>query len=160
MSLNDSKFLNVQAEEKPALSCALCDKSFLRSRSLITHIRSHTDKCYLTVHKHIHIGEKPYSCNVCIKCFSSKSCLTNHRRVVHTDKKPFSSNVCSKCFSTRGNLMAHGRVHTGEKPFHCSLCNKSFSQKSTLTSHSYIHSKEKPYSCSVCILVLTHYLYS
>lgn len=41
---------------------------------------------HLKIYMRIHIGKKPYSCNVCLKTFSGNGFLTNRMRI-HTGEK-------------------------------------------------------------------------
>ncbi|KAM4033154.1 uncharacterized protein ACNLHF_020158 isoform 1-T1 [Anomaloglossus baeobatrachus] len=115
---------------------------------------SECGKCFnqksnLVTHLGTHTEEKPYSCSECGKCFADQSWLVRHQRT-HTGEKPFSCSECEKCYKRKSHLLTHQRTHTGEKPFSCSACGKCFADQSLLVRHQRTHTGEKPYSCSEC----------
>uniref|UniRef100_A0A6P7G5L0 Gastrula zinc finger protein XlCGF49.1-like isoform X2 n=1 Tax=Diabrotica virgifera virgifera TaxID=50390 RepID=A0A6P7G5L0_DIAVI len=97
----------------------------------------------------VHPGEKRFACKICNKRFSQSFNLNAHM-VVHTGEKGFACGMCNKQFSRRYDLKRHLRVHTGEKPFACEICNKQFSLIYELKIHLRFHTGEKPFMCNIC----------
>ncbi|KAG8538889.1 hypothetical protein GDO81_021833 [Engystomops pustulosus] len=146
-------------------TCLLCNPSSHKERPIhqdniytqsIDHVGGKMFPCWecgkkaeLRVQHKILMGEKPFSCSECRKCFSSKANLLQHGRI-HTGEKPFRCAECGKCFTWKSSLLDHQRIHTDDPQFRCSECPKSFLHKLSLVKHKRIHTGERPFSCSEC----------
>lgn len=119
-------------------SCPLCNKTFSRKSSLMTHIRNHS-------------AERKFVCTYCHKGFTQAANLRNHERI-HTNDRPYQCVDCGKTFTQITNLNNHRRLHTGERPFVCNEpeCGRSFAQVTNLNNHMKSHHKVQQYCCNVC----------
>lgn len=73
--------------------CKVCDKPFLQSSNLHSHMRMHT-------------GERPFKCNVCPQAFRQITHLKDHMSR-HTGMKPYKCGECGSFFSQRSAVTRH-----------------------------------------------------
>lgn len=70
-----------------------------------------------------------FKCDVCQKCFTTKSSLKEHF-ITHIDYRPFMCKFCTAGFKRRQALQRHLKAqHSTERPFHCDECCKPFSRR-------------------------------
>jgi len=132
--------------------CETCGKAFNQSRSLDSHMRTHS-------------GERPHVCETCGKTCSTSSNLANHMATHSGDEgeglrllmllakprvKPHVCETCGKAFSNPRHLGFHMRTHSGKSPHVCQTCGKAFARTGDLTVHMRTHSGERPYVCQTC----------
>ena len=139
--------------------CAFSKFSFLRfnqKQNLHTHVR------------HIHLGERRYSCSDCGAKFRRKRLLDCHVNSKHKGEKPYSCSLCPATFVYPEHVKKHEQTHrwvdthsaleviktlqfhvcSAEK-LHCPDCSKTFKSKTSLENHKSVHKPSSHYQVAI-----------
>lgn len=138
------------------IQCLLCDRTLSCHSAFELHMRSHTK-------------ERPYTCDICKKSFSTKHIMKTHilkhygikenrkpkkasdKRSNRPKKSPYQCTTCGQMTASRSAMEDHMRTHTGEKPFTCELCGNKYRLKGTLQRHMHSrHPESHPGAQFIC----------
>ena len=61
------------------------------------------------------------------------------RESIQLGEKPYKCKQCGKCFSEEGSLRSRERFHTGEKPYECKQCSTYFIHEANPRAHEKGH---------------------
>ncbi|XP_055846092.1 zinc finger protein 37-like [Episyrphus balteatus] len=101
--------------------CRHCDRKFLQKKKLEHHIMR------------FHLNECPFKCDICGKCYVTKSNLTDHIRSKHT-KTTFDCDKCKRKFESQSGLREHKYTHDGY-PYNCPLCSVGITSRFKMKQH-------------------------
>lgn len=162
---HNALFVPKEERSNENVECPICKGIYLRS-SLDVHIRSHsgqrpftclicnkdfTTKWNLKLHKWTHAARtsKPFKCDQCNGAFIRETDYVAHMNS-HKSVRPYTCNYCGAQFIRKYNCQRHVREHEKGKGFSCQVCGKSFHRSYYLKDHMRIHSGLRPYSCHIC----------
>lgn len=133
---------NIHKQEKPFL-CPECKKGFKSIKQLRNHKSIHlkTEKPP---------PKLELTCPHCCHNFSTKHLLHQHIAAVHIGVRPYTCQICGYATAIASSLKLHQRSHTGEKPFSCDECGFRTADHNTLRKHKLRHTGQKKYSCPMC----------
>nr|XP_015920898.1 zinc finger protein 37-like isoform X2 [Parasteatoda tepidariorum] len=122
--------------ESQAVSCHICQKSFLQKKYLKRHLQQ------------IHAKMAPFACDQCNKSFLYPFLLLEHSRS-HSGEKPFQCDKCDRKFSTKSNQVRHSKTHLKTKT--CKNCTAEFEDDIQYKAHQ--ESCTLSYECGICGLI-------
>lgn len=154
-------------------------KSYLRSHIEYKHLNTEAAQIKAIVSslkRVINYNKNAFSCELCLKQFSSKNGLNYHEKRAHRlSLQKFTCIQCDKNFAydrdlelhvknyhcykecevcgnkiTVNRFKSHLKVHNNERAHYCLLCPRTFTRKDLLNKHLFSHSEEKPFSCGEC----------
>ncbi|VVD05371.1 unnamed protein product [Leptidea sinapis] len=115
------------------LKCPHCLERFAEHYRKMTHLRE------------VHGITFTFDCQLCKAILPTRRALTEHTTKHHTQK--IQCDVCRKCFGTKSLLTMHMRGHTGERNFSCSVCQKAYMHERTLRQHMRVHGPVWRFTC-------------
>ncbi|XP_052893964.1 zinc finger protein 660-like [Anopheles moucheti] len=102
--------------------------------------------------EHQQIKKPRFPCDLCLKSFTRKSSLNDHKLVLHAGVRQHVCHICNRTFGKENSLKTHLVLHVGKK-YRCKLCSKSFAKGSFLRKHLEEHElpeSKRRYTCGVC----------
>lgn len=111
--------------------------------------RCFTQRAHLLTYESVQVEQKPYKCPECGKCFTWLPYFMTHQRL-HTEEKLSQRMERERCFADSSALERHKRVHSGEKLCQRSAGGKCFIHQSHHLTHERVHMGDKPYRCPEC----------
>lgn len=162
---HNERFVPKAERSNENVECPICKGIYLRS-SLEVHIRNHsgqrpftclicnkdfTTKWNLKLHKWTHASRtsKPYRCDQCKGAFIRETDYIAHMNS-HKSVKPYTCNYCGAQFIRKYNCQRHVKEHEKGKSFSCQICGKNFHRSYYLKDHMRVHSGLRPYACHIC----------
>ncbi|KAJ2943461.1 hypothetical protein O0L34_g12268 [Tuta absoluta] len=100
-------------------------------------------------HEQLHIGLKPFKCDICQKAFSHPTQVVRHKKNVHNPVKT-EKIKCPICKQNVRNMDKHQKIHT-TRPYMCEQCHRSYPEKNTLNRHiREFHLGIYKHNCDIC----------
>ncbi|XP_065290848.1 oocyte zinc finger protein XlCOF15-like isoform X1 [Dermacentor albipictus] len=100
---------------------------------------------------HIEELELKYRCSSCRFSTNKKFNMTEHEKL-HMGERPFACDVCHRNFPRIRDLRAHSASHANGKTFDCPACGKRFAWPSSMYRHRQAQHRDgpKPHVCPEC----------
>ncbi|XP_028168163.1 zinc finger protein 286A-like isoform X2 [Ostrinia furnacalis] len=144
--------------------CEVCGKSFLNSKRLKVHKRTHESgnfpcsecgkvlktKTSQANHMESAHSKRQMKCQICFKPMKHYNERIKHMSEVHNITHKFKCPICGREYNIKHYLATHIRQTHGHKNKKCSECGMAFITNHGLKKHMLKHSGVKPFSCNVC----------
>ncbi|XP_063632114.1 zinc finger protein 627-like isoform X2 [Cydia splendana] len=144
--------------------CDVCGKSFLNSKRLKVHKRTHDTgnfpcsecgkilktKTSKANHMESAHSKRIIKCQICFKPMKHYNDRIKHMSEAHNITHKFKCPICSREYNIKHYLATHIRQTHGHKNKKCTECGMAFITNHGLKKHMLKHTGEKPYTCSVC----------
>ncbi|KAJ0170002.1 hypothetical protein K1T71_014608 [Dendrolimus kikuchii] len=144
--------------------CDICGKSFLNSKRLKVHKRTHEHGTYpckecgkvlkTKTSKANHMesahSKRLIKCQICFEPMKHYNERVKHMSLVHNITHKFTCPICSREYSIKHYLATHMRQTHGHKNKKCAECGMAFVTNHGLKKHMLKHSGVKAFSCDVC----------
>ncbi|XP_063371508.1 zinc finger protein 614-like isoform X2 [Cydia amplana] len=144
--------------------CDVCGKSFLNSKRLKVHKRTHDTgnfpcsecgkilktKTSKANHMESAHSKRVIKCQICFKPMKHYNDRIKHMSEAHNITHKFKCPICSREYNIKHYLATHIRQTHGHKNKKCSECGMAFITNHGLKKHMLKHTGEKPYTCAVC----------
>ncbi|XP_013139269.1 PREDICTED: zinc finger protein 62 homolog isoform X2 [Papilio polytes] len=150
-------------EHYPNCICDVCGKSFLNTKRLKVHKRTHENGTYpckkcgkvlktkisITNHMETH-SKRIIKCQICLKPMKHYNARIKHMSEEHNITYKFKCPICYREYNIKHYLATHIRQTHGNKNKKCTECDMAFITNHGLKKHMLKHTGEKPYTCTVC----------
>ncbi|KAJ8705685.1 hypothetical protein PYW08_012731 [Mythimna loreyi] len=144
--------------------CDVCGKSFLNSKRLKVHKRTHENgnfpcaecgkilktKTSKANHMESAHSKRVIKCQICFKPMKHYNDRIKHMSEVHNITHKFKCPICGREYNIKHYLATHIRQTHGQKNKNCSECGMAFITNHSLKKHMLKHSGLKPFSCNIC----------
>ncbi|XP_053608410.1 zinc finger protein 93-like isoform X2 [Plodia interpunctella] len=144
--------------------CDICGKSFLNSKRLKVHKRTHENgnfpcnecgkvlktKTSKANHMESAHSKRQLKCQICFKPMKHYNDRIKHMSEVHNITHKFVCPICSREYNIKHYLATHMRQTHGHKNKKCGDCGMAFITNHGLKKHMLKHSGEKPFTCNIC----------
>ncbi|CAH2235718.1 jg21335, partial [Pararge aegeria aegeria] len=144
--------------------CDVCGKSFINSKRLIVHKRTHENGTYPCTacgkvlktktsqsnHMESAHSKRVIKCQICFKPMKHYNDRIKHMSEVHDITHKFKCPFCDRVYNIKHYLATHVRQTHGHKNKKCKVCSMAFITNHSLKKHMSKHTGERPYNCTVC----------
>ncbi|GFR85554.1 zinc finger protein 234 [Elysia marginata] len=140
------KETNNEKPQQKLYRCTVCAKTF-------------TARSMCQQHMNVHIGVKPYNCELCVEKFYTDKEKKLHKYEKHSGEFPgFMCKICGEMCRSAIGRESHYLTHTAEEREHhnvviqmakCDICGEEM-RKSYLSNHKLKHALKGSFVCEVC----------